>query len=201
MPPAGTSTPPPSSRADRRQAIVDATVRVLSTEGLGAVSHRSVAREAGVALAATTYYFSSKDDLMKQALDALSRQEIAELKRYADDLEGRRSTPGELAAALTEVFAGKLGRGPKIARYEIYLEAARRPAHTGVVREWIAAFSELATVALGALDARDPGTRAELLVAGVDGILIQELAVSGRRFDDERLRRRFEELLRCLANA
>ena len=49
--------------AERRAVILAATVRILRSRGLAAVTHRRVAEEADVPLAATTYYFSSKDEL------------------------------------------------------------------------------------------------------------------------------------------
>jgi AcrR family transcriptional regulator len=50
----------PAKRADsreRREAILDAALRVIEREGVRGVRHRAVAKEAGVPLAATTYYF------------------------------------------------------------------------------------------------------------------------------------------------
>ena len=43
----------------RKSQIIDATVFVIARAGTGAVTHRAVAKEANVPLAATTYYFSS----------------------------------------------------------------------------------------------------------------------------------------------
>src|SRR5690606_30300634 len=41
----------------RRQAILDAAMRIIVRDGVRAVRHRAVAAEAGVPLSATTYYF------------------------------------------------------------------------------------------------------------------------------------------------
>ncbi|MGZ4481779.1 MAG: TetR/AcrR family transcriptional regulator, partial [Gaiellales bacterium] len=49
------------STTGRRQAILEATLRVIRDSGVHAVTLRAVAAEAGVPLAATTYYFESKD--------------------------------------------------------------------------------------------------------------------------------------------
>ncbi|HEX8867241.1 MAG TPA: TetR family transcriptional regulator, partial [Lentzea sp.] len=40
----------------KRRAIVEATLRVIEREGISGVTHRSVAREAGVPTTAPTYY-------------------------------------------------------------------------------------------------------------------------------------------------
>ena len=73
-----TKRPAPARRASRlrgertRQAIVEATQRVIARNGVAAVSHRSVAQEAGVNLSLTTYYFVDLYDLVAAAFRAFS---------------------------------------------------------------------------------------------------------------------------------
>lgn len=77
------SEPKPTKRdsAARRQSIIDAAIRVIGRDGLGALTHRAVATEAGVPLGLTTYYFADKTDLARTALEAaragmMTRDEI-----------------------------------------------------------------------------------------------------------------------------
>lgn len=48
----------------RRQAILDAAMRIIVRDGVRAVRHRAVAAQAGVPLSATTYYFKDIQDLI-----------------------------------------------------------------------------------------------------------------------------------------
>lgn len=48
----------------RRQAILDAAMRVVVRDGVRGVRHRAVAAEAQVPLSATTYYFKDIEDLL-----------------------------------------------------------------------------------------------------------------------------------------
>lgn len=60
----------PASRAkseQRRKAILEATLRIAAREGIRGIKHRPVAREAGVPLASTTYYFRDIDELINDA--------------------------------------------------------------------------------------------------------------------------------------
>jgi DNA-binding transcriptional regulator YbjK len=50
-----------------REALLDAAILLIARDGLDAVSHRAVAREAEASPALTTYYFESKTDLIAQA--------------------------------------------------------------------------------------------------------------------------------------
>lgn len=60
------SGPTPKGERTRNQ-ILDGAIGVVAARGVGGVTHRSVAREAGVSLSTTTYYFTSLDDLLTQA--------------------------------------------------------------------------------------------------------------------------------------
>ena len=48
----------------RRRAILEAALRIVVSEGVRGVRHRAVAKEAGVPLSATTYYFDDISDLI-----------------------------------------------------------------------------------------------------------------------------------------
>lgn len=51
----------------RRRAILEAALRIIIRDGIRAVRHRAVAKEAGVPLSATTYYFKDIHDLIADA--------------------------------------------------------------------------------------------------------------------------------------
>ncbi|MFP5384330.1 MAG: TetR/AcrR family transcriptional regulator [Gammaproteobacteria bacterium] len=51
----------------RRRAILEAALRIIVRDGIRAVRHRAVAKEAGVPLSATTYYFKDIHDLIADA--------------------------------------------------------------------------------------------------------------------------------------
>jgi DNA-binding transcriptional regulator YbjK len=185
-----------TQRAERRATILEATVRLLVRDGLTAVTHRAVAREADVPLAATTYYFSSKDELIAEALASLIEDEIARLSERAAEMGEALSSPRDAAAALTEVlFPDGDAVGRTLAQFEVYLAAARRPGLRASAAHWRRSFTELAETALRLGGAADPPRYAPLLVAGVDGIVVHGLSAGiHRERDVERLRARLEQL-------
>ncbi len=183
-------------RAVRRATILAATIRILSRDGLAAVTHRAVAREADVPLAATTYYFSSKDELVTEALAILVDEEIARLGARALEMGEALASPGEAAAALAEVLMPDAEvAGALLAKFEVYLEAARRPVLRATAAQWRVAFTDLAESSLRLAGAAEPARLAPIVVAGIDGILVHELS-DGRPHagDVERLRVRLEQL-------
>lgn len=54
---------------ERRKQILQATLRVIAREGIRAVRHRAVAKEASASLSATTYYFTDLHDLLCAACE------------------------------------------------------------------------------------------------------------------------------------
>ena len=54
----------------RRRALLEAALTLIGRGGPAALTHRALASEAGVPLAATTYYFTSKDELLRETLEA-----------------------------------------------------------------------------------------------------------------------------------
>ena len=63
----------------RRQAILEASLNIIVRDGIRAVRHRSVAREAGVPLSATTYYFKDLSDLIADTFALFAERAIKEV--------------------------------------------------------------------------------------------------------------------------
>jgi DNA-binding transcriptional regulator YbjK len=196
------ASPPPGlrsrQRAERRAAIIDAAVQIIATRGLGAVTHRAVAREAKVPLAATTYYFASKEEILREALESLSAAEVERLEKLADSIADLVSRD-EAGLALSAALVPDSQEAPRawLAQFEIYLEAARNPALRPAVEQRRQAFVNLAETALRAAGAPDPERRAELGVAGINGILFDRVRGLG---DDpeQRMLERLGELFALL---
>jgi DNA-binding transcriptional regulator YbjK len=152
----------------RRQAILEATLRVIERDGVAGVSHRSVAREAGVPTTSTTYYFASLDDLLIATLtwsaDLLAK-DSTDLAISVIDSPG--AGVGELTRRLVDLVG--VHRGRTMAEYELYLLAARRPELRPAARRWI----DLIVEAMRPYFPDAVAVRAFL--AAVDGLLIQGL--------------------------
>lgn len=66
----------PNVGEDRREQIIDAAMRVFAQKGFARASNRDVAREAGITTGLIYYYFASKEDLLKAALEERSPVQI-----------------------------------------------------------------------------------------------------------------------------
>lgn len=71
----------------RRQDILDATMRIVIRDGVRAVRHRAVAAEASVPLSATTYYFKDIDALLTDAFSRYVERSAAYMVRLWSNTE------------------------------------------------------------------------------------------------------------------
>ncbi len=149
----------------RRRGIIDAARRLLAREGVAAVSHRNVAREAGVPPASVAYYFSGIDELLVAALLDCVDDLLAELDRLS-----RARSDDDWPRVVAELLVAMVrdNREQTIAEYELYLLAARRPALRPAARRWI-------ETTAGYLTADVDDTDKMALLWAIDGLLIQAL--------------------------
>lgn len=161
---------------ERRQRIIEATIRVVMTRGIAGVSHRAVAAEAGVPLGSTTYHFAGLDDLLVAALE----QVCLGPRAAGGDWRRHLGPDVPLVDGLVRYLEECLRQDPGRVRleYELYLAALRREALRPLAAAWQ---DEMAGLLAGRT--RDP-TAARALVALVDGLMLQHL-LTGRPFDRE----------------
>lgn len=150
----------------RRRALLEAALRVVARDGVAGVTHRSVAKEAGLPASSAAYYFGSVDDLLVAAL-------VGAADAYSALLREAAAAPDPVAA-LAAALAGELAeqRRPLVAaEYELYLLAARRPALRPVAARCV---DDLAALARGCVGDDAPEAVAAFC-AGVDGLMVQAL--------------------------
>ena len=168
----------------RRRTIVTATVRAIAEVGVGNVTHRQIARLAGVPLGSTTYYFPTLDDLVTAALREAIEYARADLEAWAEELTVSRDVAGTFVDVATRYMSD---RDQVLLEYELYLAAARSPELRPMAQLWIDG--------LRGICARFAGKdRGFALAALIDGHLLQAL-VTGEPLDADALRAGVERLL------
>ena len=171
--------------AARREALLDAVLRIVAEAGVDAVTHRRVAEVAELPLASTTYWFESKDHLLTAALELAAQRDTARLHEFIAARLDVADDPLELAvAAILDPIdqAPQASRGSLLATYALLLEAARRPSLQSVTREWTDAYLNVLQRLLKVAGSSHPRADADLLLAVADGLLIGQLA-SGKAGD------------------
>lgn len=158
---------------ERRERILRATLDVIAADGIAGVTHRRVAAEADVPLGSLTYWFATKDDLLREALRLFVDDETERLRRVGEGLvEGM--APEEIADRFGEALESGEGN-EQVAQFELYLEAARNPALREVAQQCFAAYEEISRQALRAAGVEADGPLPALFVALADGLGLRRM--------------------------
>ncbi|MFC9031648.1 TetR/AcrR family transcriptional regulator [Streptomyces arboris] len=161
---------------DRRDLIADAAISTVASAGLRGLTHRAVDTAAGLPAGSTSYYFRTRSALISACYLRLAELTVADVDRWQAEHGG--PDPDSAAEALAVLLHHWLtvGRDRQLARFELSLEATRRPElRAGLETAGLAARSR-ATALLAALGAPRPVQAADLLVAWTDGLLYDRLA-------------------------
>ena len=142
----------------RRTLILDAAIDILNDVGVGGVTHRQVDERAGLPPGTTSNYFRTRLAL----LEATAGRVVELHWRNVAALQGLGGSTGDRQALVT--LMGALISSPDpavrrllIARYELSLEATRRPELRPFMDEMAAAAMTSARSVLrwGGIDASD----------------------------------------------
>jgi DNA-binding transcriptional regulator YbjK len=183
-----------------RAAIIEATIRLIGREGVDGVTHRAVAREAGVSLSSTTYHFVSRDEIVTEALRHVADLEIERIARDAEALAEGHADVRSIARALTAWLAEQMSDDELLrvrAGYHLQLEAARRPELRVIHVAWGQAVQGLAERVLRAAGSPRPRTDASILSSAIDGLRLDEVTAPRPGFE-RRARPVIERLLSIL---
>ena len=164
--------------AERRVVIADAALAVLEAEGGRGLTHRAVDRRAGLPLGSTSNPYPTREALLTAALRRLVELEQPSVRALEALVPNGPFDPPEAAELLGELvleWTGPERAGLELARYELFLEARRRPvfqlALDEVRREYLALTEELLPMA----GCRDPHRHAPQLLALLDGLILNQL--------------------------
>src|SRR3954466_4262628 len=114
------------SRGEERiDEILRATLGVIRREGLGGVTHRTISDACGVPLGSLTYYFATKQDLLRAALRLFVAEDVARVRARAEELIAREAAAPEVIAVFAAALAADEAGG--VAQFDLYLEASRDP--------------------------------------------------------------------------
>ena len=64
----------------RRKTLLEAVLRIVTREGVAGVTHRAVAAESKASLRATTYYFATKEDMIREAFRFFCQQSLEQIE-------------------------------------------------------------------------------------------------------------------------
>jgi len=166
------------SPADRREAIVTATVDVARRKGLASTTVRDVAAEMGTSSGLIHHYFDSMDDVLAAAFEVVAAQDL--------EISAGLMAEAPTATEALRIFFRTYTPADKDWAFQLWLdawaEAARRPAVQVTSRrlnlEWQALLERTirSGVAAHAFQCADPARAAWRILSLLDGLALQVVA-------------------------
>ncbi len=155
---------------DTRERILRTTFSLIGSDGIGALSNRRIAAEAGVSLGSLTYHFPSQAELLRESLLLFVAEEVARMEAIAADIRARCPSPEQVALEVQRLAAEAAARPERTAELELHLRAARDPELREASERCFAAYEGVAAAALEALRIPEPERHARTVVAVVSGL-------------------------------
>lgn len=159
---------------DRRQAILDAAVRVFARRGFHACRVSDIADEAGVAYGLVYHYFGSKDSV----LDTLFLERWNVMLAMISEVDATKASAREKLYAITSFIVDSYKHDPDLMKV-IIVDVTRAAnsfgqTHLARIRE---AYSRIATIVVKAQDEGvfKPGIDAEFAAMAFYGAIEQVL--------------------------
>src|SRR5215208_1305296 len=175
------------------ERILDAACDLIAAEGIDEVRIARVAQRAGASTALVHHYFSTREELLEQALIPSSEQ--AGDERFQRPADAEETATEALARGIAESlpFPGPQER-EWVLWVELWLRAVREPALRGVAarlygryRDWLASLIRAGIESGEFRSDADPEAFADLAMALLDGTGIRAL-IDDPEMDVERAR-------------
>ncbi|MFI2717159.1 TetR/AcrR family transcriptional regulator [Streptomyces collinus] len=165
-------TPGPS----RSDLVADAALALLAERGMRGLTHRAVDEAAGLPQGSTSNLARTRQALLELAVRRLADREARVLALH--EMPDPGAGPGPLADALALATHRALTghRALTLARYELALEATRRPELRAFFDATGARFRDQLAALVGGLGSTDPARHTLSLIAWGDGLMFSCVA-------------------------
>lgn len=200
----------------RRRSILEAALRIVVSDGVRGVRHRAVAKEAGVPLSATTYYFDDISDLIADTFTLFAESAMSDvinpIYQHIGDFvnehkESLHSDPELLEQLLDRLTALILSfiqmelrdkRDHMLAEQAFMHECLRDPRLREVARTYFDHLLEEMVQLCRLISVEDPDIAGELLMGTVFRIEQEALVVPLDQFDMTKAHKMLKRQLQAL---
>ncbi|MBO1337283.1 TetR/AcrR family transcriptional regulator [Streptomyces sp. VRA16 Mangrove soil] len=176
--PSGSTNPSASPGLSRADRIADAALVLLAARGMRGLTHRAVDETAHLPQGSTSNHARTRLALLEAAVRRLAVREgqVLAVDELPDPTGGLPGLVDGMALALHRYLT--LNPQLLVCRYELALEATRRPELRTFFDETGRQFREPLTALLRAAGSRDPHRHTLSLVAWTEGIMFSCVAGS-----------------------
>lgn len=179
---------PPTGRTDTRRQVLDAALEIVASQGLQALTHRGVEARAQVSHGVTTYYFKNRDALIEALFEHICDMQVSSLAdlqaKMSAQYDGVPERPDRYRLTEQALTALLEERQLALARYEVYLQAARHPRLRDVARRCRERHAAVWTTWFRLAGAPHPERAALQILSAVEGLLLYQMSVPEDDFQE-----------------
>ncbi|MEU8146150.1 TetR family transcriptional regulator C-terminal domain-containing protein [Nonomuraea sp. NPDC048901] len=185
----------------RSETVADTAITLLAERGMRGLTHRAVDEAAGLPPGSTSNLARTRAALLELTLSRLTDLEVQALAPVYR-LQGANAAAdpfleSDLPGLVAEALHVQLGDSRRtLARYELALEATRRPELREIYDKAGRRFRDPVVGLLAALGSPDPVRHGRQLVAFGEGIMFDAIAGAGAVPSRDDLREAVRDLLR-----
>jgi AcrR family transcriptional regulator len=121
------------TRSTLKEKIIIATIECIEKTGIQAVTVRDIAKQAGVNIAAVSYYFGSKENLLSEALRFSL---YSTLNQNIEEVLRTNPTPEQMLKAIFKDFFQGALNFPNLTKAHIYGPFVNG-GNDGIIIEWL----------------------------------------------------------------
>ncbi|MGI5199679.1 TetR/AcrR family transcriptional regulator [Streptomyces sp. CA-288835] len=167
-----------STGPTRAELITDTAIDLLAERGMRGLTHRAVDEAAGLPQGSTSNHARTRLALLEAAVRRLAEREaqVLAIHEMPDPRGGRDALVEALSLAVHRSLTGH--RELVVARYELALEATRRPELRAFYDAQGQLFRDALTTMLTAVGSPSPARHVRSLVAWFDGLMFACVAGS-----------------------
>lgn len=116
-----------------KEKILNSTLQIIADNGFRSVTHRNVAKSAGVSLSATNYHFGNIDRMLYEAMAHFVDRAVDRYATAFKSIEGEEQLIEAVMRIISEVPRTTVDT---TILYELYAQAARDPRYKSLVQTW-----------------------------------------------------------------
>jgi DNA-binding transcriptional regulator YbjK len=166
-------------KAQRAELVAETAITLLAERGMRGLTHRAVDEAAGLPPGSTSNLARTRSALLELTLARLTEVE-SDMFAPVLDVAGL-NMPDMLAEMTAQALWAQLttGRRRTIARYELAMEATRRPELRKIYDEAGSRFRDPAVAILSAVGSSDPVRHGRQMVTFGEGVIFDAIAGAG----------------------
>ena len=185
---------------ERRRRLLEAVLRIVTREGVAAVTHRAVAAESEASLRSTTYYFATKDDMIREAFRFFCEQSLEQIGATSERFRDRPVGPSDAVAMIFENVL-KEWDNPNtswVAEFELILAIAREPSFAPEYRDFQKRLDAGLQLTMERIGSTDPARDARIILAFLRGFELEQLSRPERKAWQRKMRSDLSHLVEAL---